>query len=250
MVIKENVLITPFDDKRTLHIYLPDDIKDGERFEVIYMFDGHNLFYDQDATYGSSWGLKDIFDKKKVRKMVVGLECNHEGNKRLFEFSPYDFDDKDYGKIQGLGKELFRWMVDELKPYIDDRYPTLKDRDHTAIGGSSMGGLMALYGAIAHSDIYAKALAVSPHIIHCMSDILYDIKSHDTLKDTMIYLSFGSEETRSKRALATYTDDIFKIQRALNVDHLLLHIFKGHDHSERSWRKEVPVWLKEVFGIY
>ena len=250
MIIKENVFITPFNDDRTLHIYLPDDVNDDERFDVIYMFDGHNLFLDDDATYGTSWGLKDIFMKKNARLIVVGLECNHEGDQRLFEFSPYDFKDKDYGSINGHGKELFWWMIDELIPYIDSRYPTLKGRDHTAIGGSSMGGLMALYGAIAHSDVYGKALVVSPHIIHVMKDILCDIKSHDISDDTTIYLSFGSEEMRSKRALASYTDDVFKIQRALNVSRLLLHIFKGHDHSEKSWRTEVPVWLKEVFGIY
>lgn len=249
MIIKEDVYITPFEDKRTLHIYLPDDIKDDERFEVIYMFDGHNLFYDEDATYGTSWGLKDIFDKKDVRKMIVGIECNHADNLRLFEFSPYDFIDRDYGKVEGYGKDLFLWMIQELKPYIDSHYPTLKDRKNTSIGGSSMGGLMALYGAIAHSDIYSKALAISPHIIHVMSDLLYDIKCHDIDPDTHIYLSYGSEEMHSKRALVTYTDDVFKIQRAIKNASLSLHIFKGHDHSERSWRKEVPTWLKEVYKI-
>ncbi len=45
---------------RLLHIYIPDDIKEGERFPVMYMFDGHNLFFDSDATYGKSWGIKKI----------------------------------------------------------------------------------------------------------------------------------------------------------------------------------------------
>ena len=59
MIIKENVWITPYQCDRLLHIYLPDDIQENETFPVLYMFDGHNLFFDEDATYGKCWGLKD-----------------------------------------------------------------------------------------------------------------------------------------------------------------------------------------------
>ena len=89
MVIKENIWITPFETERTLHIYLPDDLGEQERLPVLYMFDGHNLFFDEDATYGVSWGLKDYLDAHHSRLLVVGLECNHEGIERLKEFTPY-----------------------------------------------------------------------------------------------------------------------------------------------------------------
>ena len=106
MIIKEQVYITPFDDERTIHIYLPDDLSEDERLDVIYMFDGHNLFDDNEATYGISWGLQETFDQRGVRAMVVGIECNHIGNMRLYEFSPYDFFDADFGEIKGFGKDL------------------------------------------------------------------------------------------------------------------------------------------------
>ena len=80
MIIKENVWITPYQCDRLLHIYLPDDIQENETFPVLYMFDGHNLFFDEDATYGKCWGLKDYLDKHHSRLIVVGLECNHDGN--------------------------------------------------------------------------------------------------------------------------------------------------------------------------
>ena len=146
MVEKHVVFITPFEEERTLHIYLPDDYQtSGRRYPVMYMYDGHNLFYDEDATYGVSWGLKDYFDRHQSEIIVVGIECNHESNYRLWEFSPYDFSDPHWGEIKGLGKALMEWVVTQLKPMIDDAYPTLPDRAHTAIGGSSMGGLMAIY---------------------------------------------------------------------------------------------------------
>ncbi len=247
MIIKDEVYIEPFEDTRTLHIYIPDDLQEGERCPVIYMFDGHNLFYDEDATYGTSWGLKDIFDSYGLHVIIVGLECNHSGNERLNEFSPYDFEDGTFGTVTGRGQELFYWMIEDLKPYIDEHYPTLWEREHTAIGGSSMGGLMALYGIIKHNDIYSKAIVVSPHIYHVIRDVLRDIKRYSLDWQTKIYLSYGSNEARNTRRLITYTDQVMKIQRAFGRSaDLYLHIFRGHGHDEGSWRAEVKYWLKDL----
>ena len=70
---------------------MPDTIYKEERLPVLYMFDGHNLFFDDVATYGKCWGIKDYLDKNDGRIIVVGIECNHNGDQRLNEFTPYDF---------------------------------------------------------------------------------------------------------------------------------------------------------------
>ena len=120
MIIKQHIKISTLHNRpRTLHIYLPSHLPKNNRLSVIYMFDGHNLFDDEEATYGTCWGLKEYFDAKKYPVMIVGIECNHEGNKRLEEFSPYSFDDPDYGEINAEGKEIMEWIVKDLKPYID-----------------------------------------------------------------------------------------------------------------------------------
>ena len=137
--------ITPFGLDRNTFVYLPDDWQSsGRRYPVVYMFDGHNLFFDSTATYGTCWGLKEYMDAHP-QAIIVAPECNHEGNARLEEYSPYDFVWQEYD-IKGRGKAYLDWMVQELKPLIDAKYPTLPDRENTAIGGSSMGGLMSLYG--------------------------------------------------------------------------------------------------------
>ena len=93
MIEKFEVLITPFSLKRMIHVYLPDDYYNHqESYPVMYMFDGHNLFNDQDATYGKSWGLKDFMDSYDKKMIIVGIECNHEGNQRLSEYCPYDLE--------------------------------------------------------------------------------------------------------------------------------------------------------------
>ena len=62
MLIKQEIEITPLNETRTVHIYLPDGLARDQKVPVLYMFDGHNLFVDEEATYGKSWGLKDYLD--------------------------------------------------------------------------------------------------------------------------------------------------------------------------------------------
>lgn len=82
IVEKFEVMITPFQCMRMIHVYLPDNYNESqEQYPVMYMFDGHNLFCDEDATYGKSWGLKDFLDNYDKKLIIVGIECNHEGMK-------------------------------------------------------------------------------------------------------------------------------------------------------------------------
>lgn len=158
MIFKKEVWITPYQMNRRLHIYVPQRaMEEGRRCPVLYMFDGHNLFEDQEATYGKSWGLKDYLDHSGLPLIVVGMECNHEGNSRLVEYSPYTFTDHQFGTIAGSGRQMMRWVVEELKPLIDRELPTLTSRKDTWIAGSSMGGLMSLYTITAHNDTFSKA---------------------------------------------------------------------------------------------
>ena len=151
MVIRFDVTIPPLtgEKKRKAYIYLPDFYNDDltRRFPVLYMFDGHNVFFDADATYGKSWGMYDYLTKTAKPLIVVAVECNHEGNGRLREYSPFSHAGSSLGKIPGKGKAYMDWLVNTLKPQIDAKYRTLPDREHTILCGSSMGGLMALYGA-------------------------------------------------------------------------------------------------------
>ncbi len=95
---------------RRAFVYLPENYGNGRRFPVMYMFDGHNLFSDSDATYGKSWGLADYLDKTNTPLIIASVECNHEGNSRLSEYSPVDFTFKNGEKIKGRGKKYMDWL--------------------------------------------------------------------------------------------------------------------------------------------
>ena len=142
MVIKDTIWYAPAAEPRGLHIYLPDNYDStGERYPVTYFWDGHNLFFDSDATFGKSWGLREFLDGWDKDMIVVGIECSHEGNHRLDEYCPYDANLMGI-KIHGEGDETLDWITKSLKPFIDRKFRTYPSREATAIAGSSMGGLM------------------------------------------------------------------------------------------------------------
>lgn len=166
MVIKWDVTIPRLsgDTPRRAYIYLPEsyDEEPDRRYPVMYMFDGHNVFFDEDATFGKSWGMNDYMERTGKQLIIVGVECNHQGNCRLSEYSPVTFENAELGKIRGRGSTTMNWMVNELKPYIDEHFRTLPDRRNTILAGSSMGGLMALYGAAAYNSVFQRRPACLP----------------------------------------------------------------------------------------
>ncbi|MFV0579927.1 MAG: alpha/beta hydrolase-fold protein [Fusobacterium ulcerans] len=248
MVLKHEIFIEPFGLNRLLHIYVPDNIKEGERFPVMYMFDGHNLFFDSEATYGKSWGIKDFLDNSNTRIIVVGLECNHEGNKRLWEFSPYSFKDKHFGTVKGYGKILIDWMVDFLKPMIDKNFPTLPEREFTGLGGSSMGGLMSVYGTAMRSDIFSMGACLSPFYDHIFKKLVEELSAAEVNSATKFYISWGRYEVYSKKQLAVESEKNLIISRILTFKGVQVfpHLMVEGAHNEASWETENPIWMTEL----
>ena len=139
MVKKWNVTIPKLsgDKPRRAYICLPEsyDTSKDKRYPVMYMFDGHNVFFDEDATFGKSWGMAKYMRESKKELIIVGVECNHEGNRRLVEYAPFTYTNSEHGHIKGKGSILMNWLVNTLKPYIDANYRTLPDRKNTIIAG-------------------------------------------------------------------------------------------------------------------
>lgn len=248
MLIKESILIPYLKKQRNLHIFIPDNLKKEERLPVFYMFDGHNLFLDEDATYGKSWGILKYFTEHHIRCIVVGIECNHVGNHRLREFSPYGFKDEEWGNVKASGKKFLNWMTTDLKSYIDSKYPTLPDREHTYLGGSSMGGLMSVYGGAIHSDIYSKSACLSPYYDHVLTRLTADLRKIESLNDSTFYISFGRHEWRTKRALSRGVEENLEVMRILTQKgaKCYMHCYEFGYHSEASWEKEIPNFLKDL----
>lgn len=252
MIIKKDFLYPAANEIRRLHIYLPDSYDETEeRYPVMYFFDGHNLYFNEDATYGKSWGLKDFLDNWQKDMIIVGIECGHGPGQRLGEYCPYTVDISFMKGITGIGDETFRWIVEEVKPMVDKEYRTYADRQCTGIAGSSMGGLMALYGAVAYNSYFSKAACVSSAIGICLSNLREDFKRYKVDSDTRVYLSWGTKEAwgvkdpnKEDTHSFTYKDnryvgDVLKSQGAA----VELDCQVGGGHCEADWEKLVPEFM-------
>ena len=184
------------DVQRRCYLYLPDSYMQDpqKRYPVMYMFDGHNVFFDSDATFGKSWGMNRYMTESRKDLIIVAVECNHEGNCRLQEYSPIHFENATLGKIKGRGRVYMNWLVNTLKPEIDAKYRTLPDRLNTIICGSSMGGLMALYGACAYNRYFQRAACLSPSLWVSPGKVLEMVAKSHIRTDTCIYMDYGSQE--------------------------------------------------------
>jgi len=255
MVIKRDIFFEPAMQNRTLHIYLPDNYDHtDERYPVMYFFDGHNLYFDEDATYGKSWGLKAFLDTWEKPMIIVGIECSHEGNGRLSEYCPYDADGGFLGHIRGTGDATLSWMVHTLKPMIDREYRTYSFREATGIGGSSMGGLMSVYGGVKYNQYFSKAACLSSAVGFCMQQMMHDIDAVSLDGDTRFYLSWGEHEAGAANggdpAYDTYTARCNRdIARKLEQKGTLTRVYFQPDgsHSEASWEQQVPGFMNYLW---
>lgn len=251
MVTTFTTHVTPYELDRTIYLYLPDNWEQaaatGMRYPVLYMYDGHNLFSDETATFGTCWDMLDYLNEHP-NVIVVGQDCNHEGNMRLEEYCPYTVDA--FGGIEGTGKTYMRWLTGELKPYIDAHYPTLSDREHTAIGGSSMGGLMSLYSVLAHNDVFSKAACLSPSHIICLDQMNEEAARASIAPNTRIYMSMGEKELKGHKHLAENLNKTMELIQEIERKgaQVQAYVQPQGTHCEACWAKQVSLFMDFLFA--
>ncbi len=229
------------EQKRTVTVYLPS----GEgKFPVLYMFDGQTAFFDERAPYGDSWRMGETLDGLHARLIVAAVDCDKED--RLTEYSPFAFSSP-FGSSEGKGAVYLDWLIREFKPMIDSRFPTLPERRHTFLAGSSMGGLMTVFGLCRYPEVFAGGAALSPSFWVDPEACAKMIAEADWKKFVpTLYSDYGSEElkghgARQRQALL----GCFKELLAKNVP-FTFRLIEGGTHSEKSWREQTPIFLRAL----
>ncbi len=245
-------LPVPFaESPRKIYVYLPNGYDETKRkYPVLYMFDGHNLFSDETATYGKSWGMKEYLDANDVPLVVVGQDCSHVGHGRLSEYCPVSVKDSEwFPDIETCGKVTADWFVNVLKKECEQRYRIYRNRHRTGIGGSSMGGLMALYCVIAHNRVFSRAAAVSPSMDLNMPELLELIGNTQIDPDTKIYFDFGSDEVKRRTSLVRCVDNLLALSHACSEAgaDVWPHLNVNGMHNEASWEKLIPLFIPWLF---
>lgn len=236
------------EEVRRAYIYLPEsyEYEPDKRYPVLYMFDGHNVFFDEDATYGKSWGMKEYMDFTETQVIIAAVECNHSPDHgRLKEYSPFSFQDPYFGKITGRGKKTMDWMVNTFKKEIDSNYRTLPDRKYTWIAGSSMGGLMSVYALIKYNRVFSKAAALSPSLWTAADKIEDMILRTRIRKNTVLYMDYGQKEmSNHPQMMKSFGRTAAQLmERGVLLD---CRIIPGGTHSEASWEKQIPFFMNTL----
>ena len=240
------------EETRRAYVYLPASYKTNpsKRYPVLYMFDGHNVFFDDHATYGKSWGMKTYMDLSKTEMIIAAIECNHSPDHgRLKEYSPYDFENERFGAIEGHGEETMDWLIHTFKRQIDKKFRTLRGREHTFIAGSSMGGLMSFYAVLAHNDVFSRAACLSPSLWTAPDKLMKLAQSAPVDPNTVIYMDYGSKEFGNHdQMLQGFTE--FTAALMNRRIYVQSRIVPEGEHCEACWEMQIPIFMSALtYGL-
>ena len=247
---------------RHVDVWCPPGYDEERAYPVIYMHDGQNLFSPSLAYGGVDWGVVDattrLMENGTRGAIIVGI---WNSGIRWREYMPQ----KPYEKFATSElKELFieraegepisdlylRFIVEELKPFIDSTYKTKPAQEDTFIMGSSMGGLISLYAISEYPNIFGGAGCVSTHwsaggneLVDAMASALPNPAAHK------LYFDFGTETLDAEYEPFQHNMDVYlrKAGYVENKNWLTLK-FEGAEHSERSWRERVEIPLAFLLG--
>jgi predicted alpha/beta superfamily hydrolase len=241
--------ILPVPKQRIVSVHLPYEYHEDptRQFPVFYLHDGQNLF-DPRLSYvpGRTWraaSTEDELSREGVTEPVILVGIANAGLRRMAEYTPT----RDPRMAGGEGETYGRMLIEEIKPFIDRTYRTLPDRANTALGGSSLGGLISLYLGLTHPDVFGKLAVMSPSIWWDNRSILATVGHSKKKPATRIWMDMGTAE-----GLRHLRDTDLLHQRLLKrgwrdwVD-LAYQRDAGAVHDEAAWASRFPNVLRFLF---
>ena len=245
-VIDEQFNIPQLNKKRRVVALLPYDYhtKLEKRYPVLYLHDAQNLFDDK-APFGN-WGIDKklaVLAEKGMGDIII-VAIDHGGTERIGEFLP-PVNNKKLGK--SVGRKYVSFIVETLKKHIDEQFRTLPDRNHTGMGGSSMGGLITVYAGLMYPSVFGRLMIFSPSL-WAMQNIPFNTIKFVQPYQTKIYAYAGGLEGANmipniehfQQSIKNQGFDESKVQFKKSIDPHGLH-------NERRWGEEFPKAIESLF---
>lgn len=249
---------------RNVTVWLPDGYTRGEKCDVLYMHDGKMLFDAGTTWNGQEWMVDEVLGeliaRGAVRRCIVVAIDNTDN--RLNEYMPRKVVDflPEGNRVTVdasafLSDEYLKFVVKELKPFVDSTYRPLTSREHTMMMGSSMGGLISLYAMCEYPKVFGSVACLSTHLSMLLPGIVdpegeMAVAWRDYLaarlprdKKHFVYMDRGSVQLDG--SYAPYQDCVDELfaQKGWSGDRYVSRVFQGHEHNEACWASRLNIPL-------
>lgn len=270
-IIRYENFASKYIDVRNIDVWLPDEYSTLKNYSVLYFQDGQMLF-DSTITWNKQeWKVDEIttslIEKNIIKDcIVVGIWNN--GEYRHSEYFPQKIlkeVPENYQKLiihnqlkdKPQADNYLKFIVEELKPFIDSTFTTLTNSENTFIIGSSMGGLISLYALCEYPEIFGGAASLSiqwtladPRVNDEQTVDIFAAKFREYVSDHLsllynkkIYFDIGTTGLDSFYVSHQNLSDEMMIAEGYNEENWLSKIFEGEDHTERAWSKRLAIPL-------
>lgn len=240
---------------RTIRVWIPPKYDENKEYPVIYMSDGQNLFDKYTSAFGS-WQMDQVLHKIKRDIIVVGIDCPHDFIERHNELCPPYEQDKIFEnepRPEPCGDIYLDFLMNKVKPLIEQYFKVKKEKEYTAIGGSSMGGLMAFYGATKLKEVFGVGLCFSPaFFLYNKKHLKEGLKQWNPKPSCSSRYFFFVGGKDFERELMDDTINVFHFLEKKKFDNKQNYLIVDSilTHHESSWNKyladAINWWLEDL----
>lgn len=259
--MKTHELKVPYTGKlRRVRVLLPKNYETDtdRRYPVVYFHDGQNVFYSKEAYVGHSWKIIPAIKRNPDISRMIVVAIDNDGLQRMNEYSAWKYKESNIPGMQfgGKGVEYGEFVMEVVKPFIDQEYRTLADREHTAMIGSSLGGNITQFLGLEYQDqIGCLGVFSSANWLH-QDAFNHYIERKKLYADQRIYIYVGTEEAddTDKTLMAgnikqAYIDSSLRyyhdvIQQGVALENIAIRIQSGAIHHEVAWAEHLPECLR------
>ncbi|MBV9761320.1 MAG: alpha/beta hydrolase [Acidobacteriaceae bacterium] len=236
---------------RDVIVYLPPDYDSSpdRRYPVLYLHDGQNLFDAATAFAGNEWGLDELAQELiltgEIQPLII-VGIYNAGTRRMAEYTHV----RDRRGRGGRARKYSRFIVEDLKPFIDSQYRTLRDAANTGLGGSSLGGLVTLYLGLHHPDTFGRLIVMSPSIWWANRAILREVRKLRGRLPQKIWLDIGTCEGQDPETCVKNVKDLAEalVAKGWQPEHDFKFVEdQGAGHNEKAWGFRMRDALKFLF---
>jgi predicted alpha/beta superfamily hydrolase len=269
---------TKFIVPRTVDVWLPSNYSKDKKYSVLYMHDGQMLFDAKTTWNKQEWMVDEVITKlnfeNKIEDIIVVAIWNIPNLRRmdLYPKKPFESLSKEIkekilleakkSQFQFDGKKInsdnyLKFIVKDLKTFIDKNYSVYTDVKHTGIMGSSMGGLISMYAICEYPKVFGRAACLSTHWVGFRdfennpipeSFFTYMQQNLPDPKNHKIYFDYGTETLDASYLNYEYRVDEVLKSKGYTIENYKNLEFEGENHSEASWQKRINIPIEFMFG--